>query len=204
MGFGSSKKKKQIQLDETENAILQCKSCRDKIKQYIKKLEKRQNACLEKAKELLASKERDRAKIYLRQKKLHQEQIKVTEAKLEMIIDQIQQIESTQNLKECMACLKQGNEALRKIQNTMKIEEWEKVKDDFDELKEKDQEIGNYLKEYGIDQTEYDNQVNEEYDKLLKDLGTEDTIDLPNANKEEIIEDKKVEKVENKKKVIAV
>ena len=202
MGFGSSKKKKQIQLDETENAILQCKSCRDKIKQYIKKLEKRQNACLEKAKELLASKERDRAKIYLRQKKLHQEQIKVTESKLEMIIDQIQQIESTQNLKECMACLKQGNEALRKIQNTMKIEEWEKVKDDFDELKEKDKEIGNYLKEYGIDEAEYDDQVNKEYDKLLKELEGGEKIDLPSVPKEEIKEDNKVNEIKVKKKAI--
>ena len=62
------------------------------------KLEKRQNACFEKAKELLAAKEKDRARIYLRQKKLHQEQIKATEAKLQMVMDQIQQIESTQNL----------------------------------------------------------------------------------------------------------
>ena len=204
MGFGSSKKKKQIELNETENAILQCKACRDKIKQYIKKLEKRQNACFEKAKELLAAKEKDRARIYLRQKKLHQEQIKATEAKLQMVMDQIQQIESTQNLKECMECLKQGNEALKKIKDTVKIEEWEKIKDDMDELKEKDQEIGNFLKEYGIEQTEYDEQVNEEYDKLLKQLGNENVIDLPSANKEEITEDKnEVEKVENKKKIIA-
>ena len=74
----------------------------------------------------------------------------------------------------------------------------------MDELKEKDQEIGNFLKEYGIEQTEYDEQVNEEYDKLLKQLGNENVIDLPSANKEEITEDKnEVEKVENKKKIIA-
>ena len=205
-GSGSNERKvrerKPITLNETENAIIQCKTCRDKIKQYIKKLEKRQNNCLEKAKQLLSSKERDRAKIYLRQKKLHQEQIKISEGQLEMVENQIQQIESTQNLQECMACLKQGNEVLSKLQSTIKIDEWEKVKDDLDELKEKDKEIGNYLKEYGIDEAEYDEQVNKEYDKLLKELEGGEKVDLPSVPKEEIKEDNKVKKVNVKKKAI--
>ena len=82
-------------------------TCRDKIKQYIKKLEKRQKDCREKAKQLLLSKERDRAKIYLRQSKLHQEQIKISDGQLEMVENQIKQIESAQNLQECQAVLKQ-------------------------------------------------------------------------------------------------
>ena len=204
-GSGNERKvrqRKPVTLNETENAILQCKTCRDKIKQYIKKLEKRQKDCLEKAKNLLSSKERDRAKIYLRQKKLHQEQIKISEGQLEMVENQIQQIESTQNLQECMACLKQGNEVLKKLQSTIKIDEWEKVKDDLDELKEKDKEIGNYLKEYGIDEAEYDDQVNKEYDKLLKELEGGEKIDLPSVPKEEIKEDNKVNEIKVKKKAI--
>ena len=198
------RERKPITLNETESAILQCKTCRDKIKQFIKRLERRSNNCREKAKELIRSKEKDRAKIYLRQNKLHQEQIKRSDGQLEMIENQIKQIENAQNLQECMAVLKQGNEVLNKLQNTIKIEEWEKVKDDMDELKEKDKEISDYFKEYGINEAELDDQVNNELDKLIKEMGGGDNkIDLPNVPKEEIKEDNKVKKVTVKKKVVA-
>ena len=193
----SNNQRKAVKLNDTENAILQCKTCRDKIKQYIKRLEKRQNSCQEKAKELIRSKERDRARIYLRQKKLHQEQIKTSEGQLEMIENQIKEIESANNLQECMACLKQGNEVLKKLQNTIK--EWEKVKDDMSELKEKDQEISNYFKEYGINEAEYDEQVNDELDKLINDIQGDAKIDLPNVPKDKI-EEEKIETIKVQKK----
>ena len=196
----SDSKRKTVTLNDTENAILQCKTCRDKIKQYIKRLENRQNICQEKAKELVRSKERDRAKIYLRQKKLHQEQIKTSEGQLEMIENQIKEIESANNLQECMACLKQGNEVLKKLQNTIKIEEWEKVKDDMSELKEKDQEISNYFKEYGINEAEYDEQVNDELDKLINDIQGDVKIDLPNVPMDKIEEGEKIEQIKVHKK----
>ena len=200
------RERKPVTLNETETAILQCKTCRDKIKQYIKKLEKRQKDCREKAKQLLLSKERDRAKIYLRQSKLHQEQIKISDGQLEMVENQIKQIESAQNLQECQAVLKQGNEVLKNLQNTIKIEEWEKIKDDMDELKEKDQEISNYLKEYGINEVEYDDQVNSDLDKLIKEIEGGNKIDLPNVPKEKITEDNNkddnVEKIKVQKKAI--
>ena len=195
-------KRKPVTLNSTENAILQCKTCRDEIKQYIKRLEKRQTHCQKKAKELVRSKERDRAKIYLRQKKLHQEQIKTSEGQLEMIENQIKEIENANNLSKCMACLKQGNEVLKQLQSTIKIEEWEKVKDDMDELKEKDQEISNYFKEYGINEAECDEQVNNELDKLINDIQGEVKIDLPNVPKNKIDEEEKCDKIKVKKKEV--
>ena len=197
------RERKPIQLNQTETAILECKQCRDKIKQYIKRLSQRESKCHEKAKNLLRSKERDRAKIYVRQSKLHKEQIKVSEGQLEMIEKQISQIESAQNLQECMSVLKQGNEVLQKLQSTIKLDEWEKIKDDMDELKEKDQEISNYLKEYGVNEAEYNEEVDNEIDKLMKEIEG-NKIDLPNVPKEEIKEDKgKIEKIDVKKKVIS-
>ena len=198
------KQNKTIKLNETENAILECKKCRDKIKQYIRRLSQKQLKSREKAKDLVRSKQKDRAKVYLRMAKLHGEQIKVSEGQLEMVENQLSQIESTQNLQECMNCLKKGNEVLKNMQNTIKIEEWEKVKDDMDELKEKDKEISDYLKEYGIDEAQYDEEVNNELDKLLNEVQGENKIDLPSVPKNEIIENKTKEKKNNvKKKVIA-
>ena len=197
------RERKPIQLNQTETTILECKQCRDKIKQYIKRLNQRETKCREKAKNLLRSKERDRAKIYVRQSKLHKEQIKVSEGQLEMVEKQISQIESAQNLQECMSVLKQGNEVLQKLQSTIKLDEWEKIKDDMNELKEKDQEISNFLKEYGVNEAEYNEDVDKELDKLLKEVEG-NKIDLPNVPKEEIKEDKgKTEKIDVKKKVIS-
>ena len=198
------KQNKTIKLNETENAILECKKCRDKIKQYIRRLSQKQLKSKEKAKDLVRSKQKDRAKVYLRMAKLHGEQIKVSEGQLEMVENQVSQIESTENLQDYMNCLKKGNEVLKNMQNTIKIEEWEKVKDDMDELKEKDKKISDYLKEYGIDEAQYDEEVNNELDKLLNEVQGENKIDLPSVPKNEIIENKTKEKKNNvKKKVIA-
>ena len=198
------KQNKTIKLNETENAILECKKCRDKIKQYIKRLSQKQLKSREKAKDLVRSKQKDRAKVYLRMAKLHGEQIKVSEGQLEMVENQVSQIESTENLQDYMNCLKKGNEVIKNMQNIIKIEEWEKVKDDMDELKEKDKKISDYLKEYGIDEAQYDEEVNNELDKLLNEVQGENKIDLPSVPKNEIIENKTKEKKNNvKKKVIA-
>ena len=198
------RQKKTIQLNETENAILECKKCRDNINQYIKRLSQKQTKSREKAKELVRSNQKDRAKIYLRMAKLHGEQIKVSEGQLEMVQNQISQIESSQNLQKIMNCLKQGNDVLKNMQNSIKIEEWEKVKDDLDELKEKDKEISDYFKEYGIDEAQCDEEVNNELDKLLNEIQGGNKVDLPSVPKEEVSEDKdKVKQINVKKKVIA-
>ena len=200
-------KVKPIVLKPEEQAILDCKKCRDKIKNYIKRLSERQNKSRAKAKELLADKQRDRAKFYLRQAKLHEAQINTHYGQLEMVEKQISQIESATNLQDIMKVLQNGNEVLKKMQDTVKLDEWEKIKDDMDELKEKDKEIGDFLREYGINQAEYDNDVNNDFEKLMNEVKgnkAKDDIKLPEVPKEEITEDKEknAEKNKTKKKVV--
>ena len=196
-----------VTISPEEKAIIDCKLCRDKINAYIKRLEVREKKSREKAKELLKDKQRDRAKFYLRQAKLHSAQIKTNLGQLEMVTNQITQIESSQNLKECLKVLQNGKEVLKKMQDSIKIEEWEKIKDDMEELKEKDKEISDFLKDYGINEAEYDNEVNNDLDKLMEEIGENKAkvdIKLPEVPKEEIIEDtnKKEEKEKTKKKLV--
>ena len=74
----------------------------------------------------------------------------------------------------------------------------------MDELKEKDKEISDFFKEYGIDEEQCNEEVNNELDKLLNEIQGGNKVDLPSVPKEEISEDKdKVEKINVKKKVIA-
>lgn len=201
---GQKSKRKKLVLTETEKALLDCKTCRDKISQYIKRLEKRAKMTLLKTKELLLSKEKDRARTYLRINKLHREQIKVADGQLEMINEQILKIETTNNLQETLNCLEKGNKALKEIQKTIKIEEWEKMKEDLNDLKEKDKEIGDYLREIGVDENEYDDKVDQELNKMIQELqDSNDTLNLnlPNVPKNEIEKNKNEEK-EKKKKIM--
>ena len=197
------RKVKPIILKPEEQAIVDCKLCRDRINNYLKRLSERQKKSRAKAKELLAEKQRDRAKFYLRQAKLHEAQEKTYLGQLEMIENQISQIESAVNLQDIKKVLMNGNEVLKKMQDSVKIEEWEKIKDDMDELKEKDKEIGDFLKEYGINEAEYDNEVNNDLDKLMNEIQgnhAKDDIKLPEVPKEEITED--TGKNKTKKKVV--
>ena len=178
----------QVQLSQTEKAILDCKSCRDKIKRYIKSLEQKSENSMTKVRELLQKKQRDRAKFYLKQSKLFSEQTKVADGQLEMINQQISNIESTTNMAECAAVLSNGNKVLKELQNEVNIEHWENIRDDLDELKERDTEIKEFFKEKGIEQEELDEQCEDEINKLLEEIHGND-IDLPQVPKEKIPED---------------
>ena len=190
----------QVQLSQTEKAILDCKSCRDKIKRYIKSLEQKSENSMTKVRELLQKKQRDRAKFYLKQSKLFSEQTKVADGQLEMINQQISNIESTTNMAECAAVLTNGNKVLKQLQNEVNIEHWENIRDDLDELKERDNEIKEFFKEKGVDQEELEEQCDEEINKLLEEIHKED-IDLPQVPKEQIPEDSVKVSTTNKIKI---
>ena len=196
----NSAQKTVVQLSPTERAILDCKSCRDKIKRYIKNLEQKEQRSKLKVKELLRLKQRDRAKLYLKQSKLFSEQTKIADGQLDMINQQIANIESTSNMNECAEVLNRGNAVLKQLQNEVNIEHWENIKDDLDELKERDREIGDFFKEKGIDEEELETQCDDEINKLLAEIQGND-IQLPNVPKEQIPQDTNENDIKNKNKV---
>ena len=186
-------------INQEERALLDCKICRDNIKKYIKSLEKNSSLKKQKAKEALKNKNRDRAKLYMRQSKMYQEQIKASEGKLEMIETQISQIETAQNQLDVFNVLKQGNNILKKLQEEVNVEKIQEIADDLNELKEQNDEITQFFKEKGIE--ENDEEIDNELDKLIDSVQKEEgKIDLPLANKEKIEENDGVEINEEKEK----
>ena len=125
----------------------QCRATRDKLEIYIQNLELKEKMTKEKVKECLRKKQRDRAKFYLKGCKAYQQRIKIAEGKLSMIEDQIMNIENAHNHKDAIMALQQGNMALKQIQKEVTIEDFENVKEQMDELKDNDREIGDFLKE---------------------------------------------------------
>ena len=147
MGFLFSKKKKSVTLKADEQAILKCKMTRDKIKKYIKDLERNANLKKEKAREALKAKNKDRARLNLRLEKMYREQIKAADGQLDMLETQINQIETAQSQKDVMTVLQEGNAALKKLQEEVNIEKLQAIKDEMDDLKEKNDEISEFFKE---------------------------------------------------------
>ena len=100
-------------LDQNEKVLLECKMCRDKIKNYIKKCETTALKKRQKAKELLKNKQKDRAKVYLNQYKFHLTQAKVGDGQLKMIEDQINELQKATQLNEIKKVLENGNKVLK-------------------------------------------------------------------------------------------
>ena len=194
---------KTVEINQEERALLDCKICRDKIKKYIKSLEKNASLKRERAKEALKNKNKDRAKLSLRQSKMYQEQIKTAEGQLEMIETQISQIESAQSQRDAMSVLKQGNEVLKNLQKEVNAEKFQEISDDMDELKQQQDELTEFFKNRGIE--ENDEELDEELDKLLDSVQKEQggTVDLPSANKEQL-DNEESEKMKEKNKKVAI
>ena len=188
-------------LSKNEKVLLECKQCRDNIKSYIKKLERTSNVKREKAKELLKNKQKDRAKLYLKQSKFHLEQVKISEAQLTMIEEQINNIQSTTQMLEIQKVLEKGNNVLKEMQKEMNVEKWEKIKDDMDELQEEQNEINQFFREHDIDVQQADDEVNEMFNKMEKELGLNEEK-LPEVPQGKIVIDDNKEKVEEKKEAI--
>ena len=190
-------------INQEEKALLDCKICRDKIKKYIKSLEKNSSLKKQKAKEALQNKNKDRARLYMRQSKMYQEQIKTAEGQLEMIETQITQIETAQSHRDVFNVLKQGNDILKKLQDEVNVEKMQEISDDLNELKEQNDEITQFFKDRGIE--ENDEELDDELNKLIVSVQKEDAkIDLPQANKEIIVENNDANKEKKVNKKIAI
>ena len=187
-------------LDQNEKVLLECKMCRDKIKNYIKKCETTALKKRQKAKELLKNKQKDRAKVYLNQSKFHLTQAKVGDGQLKLIEDQINELQKATQLNEIRKVLENGNKVLKQLQSEINIEKWQEIKEDMEGLKEQQDEIGEFLRNNNINEDEYEKDVQEEFEKLQKDL--ENDLNLPEVPKNKVNVQKENNENNNKKIVL--
>ena len=203
MGGLFGKKKSSATLNNDEKAMLDCKLARDKIKQYIKRLEKNAALKKEKSKEALKAKNKDRARMLLKQSKMYSEQIKSADGQLNMIEDQISALETAFIQRDGLKTLEEGNAALKQLQSECNIEKWEKVRDDLDGMKEANNEITEFFKEKGIGEEEVEDDLNKEMEKLSKELSIEVDIELPDAHNEKVfVPEEQKEEVKPKKQLV--
>ena len=185
-------------INQEEKALLDCKMTRDKIKTYIKRLERNANLKKEKAKDALRAKKKDRAKLNLKLSKMYQEQIKTADAQLTMLEEQIANIEQATTQRDAMKVLEKGNEVLKNLQSECNIEKWEKISEDMQDIKDQQDEINQFFRDRNIENV--DDDVEEEMNKLMESEKNDIENELPSANKNEIYIEE--EKNENKKEKI--
>jgi charged multivesicular body protein 6 len=206
--FGKKKnnnnKNKNADLTKAEQSILEAKLARDKIKNYIKKIERTANLKRDKAKEYLKKGDKDRAKIFLKMSKMYKQQIGSAEGQLKTIEEQVALIETTLNQKEIMDVLTQGNKVLAELQKEVNVEKFEQIKEDMDEMQQTQDEINEFFLQHNTDVNELDEDIQKEMDSLNESLQKEVENEFPEANKEEVNVEKKeeVNEEENKKELV--
>jgi charged multivesicular body protein 6 len=169
--YGKSKGNN-LTIDET--VILQIKQCRDKIKNYIKKLEKDESLNKEKAKEMLRKSDREKAKIFLNKSKVCSTYIENYQNQLNMIEDQLNNIQMTKQQKETFDVLQKGNQVLKELQREVNLERLENISEELNELKQSQEEVANFLKTYKINSEEFDAEVDKDLENMMRDNENQD------------------------------
>ena len=192
LGKKSKKKAKLSKLGGEDKAILDCKMCRDKIKSYVKSLEKNRDTKREKIKELLKNKEKQRAKVVLKQVKMLEFQINAADGQLQMIEEQIHNLDMAVSQRDAMQVLEQGNAALKKLQSEVNVEKMQQISDDLEDAKDANRELEEFFKEHSVEGVS-DPDIDADLERLGNEIASEAQVELPDANTEEF-------KVEEKQK----
>uniref|UniRef100_A0A0A9YTV3 Charged multivesicular body protein 6 n=1 Tax=Lygus hesperus TaxID=30085 RepID=A0A0A9YTV3_LYGHE len=159
-------KKKVSRVTEHDKAVLQVKQQRDKVKQYQQRVEVKLEGDRQLAKKLLLSGQRDRAKLLLKKKRYQESLLERTEGQLENLERLIQDLEYAQVELKVVEGLKFGNDALKKLNDVLDIDEIERILEETNEGAEKQQEINALLS--GNLSVEDLEDVEREYNELLE------------------------------------
>ncbi|XP_056645338.1 charged multivesicular body protein 6-A isoform X1 [Diorhabda sublineata] len=145
MGIIFGKKKKPTRVTEQDKAVLQLKQQRDKLKQYQKKVEFTLSTDREIAKKLLNHGQKDRAKLLLKKKRFQEQLLIKLDGQLENLEKLASDIEFSQVEIQVIEGLKTGNDALKKVNESIIIEDIERILDETKEGIDKQNEINELL-----------------------------------------------------------
>uniref|UniRef100_A0A0K0F502 Charged multivesicular body protein 6 (inferred by orthology to a human protein) n=1 Tax=Strongyloides venezuelensis TaxID=75913 RepID=A0A0K0F502_STRVS len=160
-----------------DQAILDLKVQRDKMKTYIKRSEKTIAHDKELARELLKKGMKDRALLMLKKKKYLEGMIEKTEKQLDTIQRMVNDIEFATIQAEVVNRLKAGNEALKQMNKLFDLDEIDKIMEETKEGAEFQEEISNML---SGSFTEHDEEELEaELEKLTTQEIDEKLVGLP-------------------------
>ncbi|KAF7265848.1 charged multivesicular body protein 6-A-like [Rhynchophorus ferrugineus] len=190
MGIIFGKKKPASRITAQDKAVLQLKQQRDKLHQYQVKIENSLVSDREIARKLLAKGQKERAKLLLKKKRYQEQLLAKTDGQLENLEKLAHDIEYAQIELQVVEGLKQGNEALKRVNDAINIEDIERILDETREAKEKQDEISSLLS--GVLTEEDEQAVEDELADILKQQLPE--VPSSRINESEFIEEEELTK----------
>ena len=158
----------EVDQNKVDQAILDLKVTRDRLKKYQNKQERTQQLEMEKARELVKAKQVEKAKFVLRQKKMREKYIANAQAELENVERMIDSIETKQMEMEVIKNLEKTNNILKQMNELMPVEEVERLMDENEENAARLNEVSDILARNmsQVDQQECE----DEYERMLAEL----------------------------------
>ena len=183
--FGKKKKNpaenKDKALQTIQNLDQQLKDLELKIDHYDKQAQNLTNE----AKAKLKAGDKAGAKKLLTKKKRFVEQIKQLEGAQNMMEEQKMMLESQDSMKKIFETVSSTNQTIKEMGKGVSVEEIEKAREDMEEMKDAQKEMGDFFAEYADAGNE---EVDEELNQLEAEMAKEE-VNLPDANKEEVIQE---------------
>uniref|UniRef100_A0AC35U9I4 Charged multivesicular body protein 6 n=1 Tax=Rhabditophanes sp. KR3021 TaxID=114890 RepID=A0AC35U9I4_9BILA len=182
MGSLFSKSNKKSALHEQfvttqDQAVLDLKVQRDKMKQYIKKSEKTIEHDKDLARQLLKKGMKERALLMLKKKKYLEGIIIKTENQLDTLQRLVSDLEFASIQKEVVDRLRDGNEALKQMNQMINLDEIDQIMCETKEGAEYQEEISNMLSGAFTEQDEADIEL--ELENLTAEALDMELIGLP-------------------------
>lgn len=143
--FGRRRPPPQPPVSQQDQAILQLKTQRDKIKQFMRRNEKQMEREKELARELIRAGKKERALLLLKKKRFQETVIERTLKQLDQIDRMVHDLEFAEIERRVVDGLRNGNEALKEIQKMFSISDIEKIMDETREAAEYQEEISNLI-----------------------------------------------------------
>ncbi|CAJ0592756.1 unnamed protein product [Cylicocyclus nassatus] len=188
-----------IRVSCQDQAILQLKTQRDKIKQFIRRKERDMERERELARQLIKDGKKDRALLLLKKKRYQENVIEQTMRHLDNIDRMVHDLEFADIQQRVVEGLRQGNDALKKINAIFDIDEIEKLKEETREAAEYQEEISALLSGQlsNLDVEEAEQELEQLLAAQISDVKLPDvpTHDLPERQREKEPASKKRERV---------
>ncbi|KAL7072340.1 hypothetical protein ACQ4LE_008665 [Meloidogyne hapla] len=189
--FSSDKKRRATLVSEQDKAILTAKMSRDRLKQICKRCEANIEKDKERARVHLREGRKSQALLLLKRKRYEETTVNQVLVYLDRITQMINSLEMAQLNVEVTERLKQGNEALKQINESISIEEVERIIEESREAEAFQEELAFLLR--GKLSEEDEQAAEEEYEQLL-------ASQLPNVISEKPVrEEGEKEEVERRK-----